>query len=127
MPNRAQVRNSSPTDADRERHIKGLAEVDTTQPIDQRPTELAPVVPAADTVALESVQASVRMAETLRRQRLLVFESETWHSLSGDLAAAEGALSEDQLVPPEVIGRILRRVEGWALQRHLNGDGDGGS
>jgi hypothetical protein len=97
--------------------------VDTTQPIDQRTTDLAPISPAAETAALVAVQAGMRMAETLRRQRLLVFESETWHSLSGDLAEMEAALSNDKPVPPEVISRMRRRIDGWALQRHLNGDG----
>jgi hypothetical protein len=106
--------------------IMALSKDDTpTEPVDQRPTDLAPVNASAETAALVAVQAGMRMAETLRRQRQLVYESETWHSLASDLAAAERALSDDKLVPAEVISRILRQIEGWALQRRLNGNRDG--
>jgi hypothetical protein len=116
---------AKPTAADRLRADQELTEVDTTQPLDQHPTSTLAKVDTngAHTAALSSVQAGVRMVENQRRHHLLAFESDTWHNLAADLAAAERALTDDQLVDPEVIRRLLGRVEGWAIQRGLNGDG----
>jgi hypothetical protein len=110
----------------------GLDEVDTTQPLDQRPTGTA-VVPAHldDAQALASAtDRAVKLARNAEHNRFAAAYTADVNLASGliELLVEVGDRHSDkELADPATIRKLQAQVESWALQRGLNGDGDGGS
>jgi hypothetical protein len=109
-----------------------LAELDTTQPLDQRTTGTA-LTPAqlSEGVALaDATNRAVKLARNAEHNRFAA-------AYTADVNAA-GVLIEllievidqhggHELADPATIHKLRIHLDSWVGQRGLNGDGDGGS
>jgi hypothetical protein len=115
------------TDADRERHIAGLHEVDTTQPLDQRPGNGQAMVQArldhasVDQRAAELAVKVARVAEHARFAAGISADVAHTASLYELLGRAGDATQDHALVAPDLIGQVRSEVEAWGKDRGVNG------
>jgi hypothetical protein len=124
--------------ADAARRVDALAEVDTTQPLDQRPTGTAVVKATGHT---DDDEFYARGIKIVQRADTLRFEAQTAVDCRSLLDQARRLLDEAQdqqdicqvvdegIVTklPDIGRGLVTLFEGWALQRGLNGEGGGGS
>jgi hypothetical protein len=102
------------------RRVASLAEVDTTQPLDQRTTGAALVKATSATSDSDRYARGVKIAQHLQTLR---FENETEIECMSLLDQAQRQTDSHQPVDADVVRKLRVLAESWETQRGLNGDG----
>ena len=111
------------TDADRERHIAGLREVDTTQPLDQRGNGQAMVPARIESDIAEATRRGVKLArnaEHKARAAAMTTDANRVGNLIDLLIQAGDQQDARDLVPGDLIAQVRGEVDGWAKDRGVS-------